>query len=121
MVTIHVDANYIFVEAMRNRTEAQMIEAYDRILRRIKLAGLGLKKHILDNEASENLKEKIQGHGMSYKLVPPGNHQRNIAERAIQTAKNHFVSGLCGAHNDFPMHIWCRLLSQSEWQMNMLR
>ena len=54
MVEIHVDANYIFMEAMRNITEAQMIEAYDRIFRRIKLAGLEIKKHILDDEASGN-------------------------------------------------------------------
>ena len=74
MVAIHVDENFIFMEAMRNRTEAKIIEVYDRIVRRIKLAGLGLKKHILDNEASKNFKEAIQGHEMSYELVPPGNH-----------------------------------------------
>ena len=83
MVAIHVDAKYIFMEAMRNRSESQMIEAYDRIVRRIKLAGHVLKKHILDNEASENLKETIQGHGMSYELVPPGKHRRKIVERSI--------------------------------------
>ena len=81
MVEIHVDANYIFMEVMRNRTESQIIEAYDRIVRRIKLTGLGLKKHILDNEVSENIKETIQGHGMAYELVPPGDHRRNIVER----------------------------------------
>ena len=75
---------------MRNITEAQIIDAYDHIVRKIKLAGLGLKKHILDNEASANIKETIRGHGMSYELVPHGNHRRNIAERAIQTANNHF-------------------------------
>ena len=106
MVAIHVDENFIFMEAMRNRTEAKIIEVYDRIVRRIKLEGLGLKKHILDNEASSNLKETIQGHGMSYKLVPPGNHRRNNAERSIQTAKNNFVAVLCGAHDEFPMHLW---------------
>ena len=74
MVAIHVDAKYIFMEAMRNRTKNQIIEAYDRIFRRIKLAGIGIKKHILDNEASENLKETIQGNGVSYELVPTGNH-----------------------------------------------
>ena len=120
MVAIHVDANYIFMEAMMNRTEAQMIEAYDRIVRRIKLPGLGLKKHILDNEASANIKEKIQGHGMLYRLVPPGKHRSNIAERETKTAKNHFVSVLCGAQDDLTMHLWCQLLPRSECQINML-
>ena len=71
-MAIHVDAKYIFMEATRNRNEAKMIEAYDHIARRRILSGLGLKKHILDNEASVNLKETIQGHGMPYELVPPG-------------------------------------------------
>ena len=106
---------------MRNRTESQIIEAYNRIARRIKLAGLGLKKHILDNEASANLKETIQVHVMSYELVPPGNHRRNISEQAIQTENNNFVAVLCGIHDDSPMHLWCRLLPQAECQMNMLR
>ena len=57
---------------------------------------------------------------MPYELVPPGNHRRNIAERAIQTAKNHFVAVLCGSHHDFPMQLWWRLLTQAEWQMNMI-
>ena len=47
---------------MRNRTEAQIIEAYGRIVRTIKLSGIGLKKQILDNEASDNFKETIQCH-----------------------------------------------------------
>ncbi|KAL7532369.1 LOW QUALITY PROTEIN: hypothetical protein ACHAWF_004111, partial [Thalassiosira exigua] len=29
---------------------------------------------------------------MDYELVPPGNHRRNIAKGAIQTAKNHFTA-----------------------------
>ena len=85
------------------------------------MVGLGLKKHILYNEASANLKETIQVHGMSYELVPPSNHRNNIAEWAIQTANNHFVEVLCGAHNDFQMYLWCRILPQAEWKMNMLR
>ena len=110
MVAIHVDESYIYLEAMRNITEAQIIEEYGRIVRMKKLVGIGIKKHILDNEESENFKETNQGRGMSYELVPPGDHRKKIAERAIQTAKNNFILVLCGAHNDFPMHPWCRLL-----------
>ncbi len=38
-------------------------------------AGLGLKKHILDNEASKAFKAKIKENEMEYEFVPPGNHQ----------------------------------------------
>ncbi|KAL7525440.1 hypothetical protein ACHAWF_004304, partial [Thalassiosira exigua] len=121
MVAVHIDANYITMEPMKNRTEGQMIETYNRIVAKFKGAGLSMKKHILDNEASEDFKAAIKGHGMTYELVPPGNHRRNIAERAIQTAKNHFTAVLCGTADSFPMHLWCRLLPQSEKQLNMLR
>ena len=50
-------------------------------------------RQILDNEVSEAYKEEIRNTGMIYELVPPDDHRRNIAERAIQTWKNHFVSG----------------------------
>ncbi len=32
MVAIHLDANYIFVEPMKNRTEGEMIRAYQKII-----------------------------------------------------------------------------------------
>jgi hypothetical protein len=52
MVAIHLDANYIFVEPMRSRTKIEMIWAYKKIINRMRLAGLRLKKHTLNNKAS---------------------------------------------------------------------
>jgi hypothetical protein len=49
MVGIHIDASYIFCEAMKNRTEGEMINAYQKMVDRMKLGGLGLKHHQLDN------------------------------------------------------------------------
>jgi hypothetical protein len=60
MVAIHLNANYIFVEPMRSRSKEAMIWAYEKIINRMRLAGLGLKKHILDNEASEAFKQGLQ-------------------------------------------------------------
>ena len=45
MVGIHIDANYIFCETMKNRTEGEMIKAYQKMVDRMQLAGLGLKRH----------------------------------------------------------------------------
>jgi hypothetical protein len=60
------------------------------------MANLGLKHHRLDNEASTDFKECIREKGMTHKLVPPSNYMRNLAERAIQTFKHHFISILSG-------------------------
>jgi hypothetical protein len=87
MVAIHLDANYIFVKPMRSRLKEEMIRAYEKIINRMRLAGLGINKHTLDNEASDVFKQCIQQQQIQFKLAPPGNHRRNQAEHAIQTFK----------------------------------
>ncbi len=101
--------NYIFCELMKNRTEDKMITAYQRMVDRMEISGLGLKHHRLDNKCSKKFKQCIRKNGMNHKLVPPDNHQRNIAEQAIQTFKNHFVSILSGVDDRFPLSLWCHL------------
>ena len=61
-------------------------------------------KQVLDNEASAAYKEAIQESGMTYKLVPPDDHRRNAAEKAMQTWKDHFVAVLSSTADDFPLH-----------------
>ncbi len=59
LVGIHIDGNYIFCEMMKNRMEGEMINAYQKMVDRMQLAGLGLKHHRLDNECSNNFKKCI--------------------------------------------------------------
>jgi hypothetical protein len=58
---------------------------------------------------------------MTYQLVYQHYHTRNTAERAIQTFNEHFVAGLSSVDPDFPIHLWYRLLPQSEMTLNLLR
>jgi hypothetical protein len=44
---------------MSSRSKEEMIQAYEKIINKMRLAGLGLKKHTLDNEASEAFKQCI--------------------------------------------------------------
>ncbi len=121
MVAIHLDANYIFAEPMKNRTEGEMIRVYQKILNRMKAAGLGLKKEVLNNKCSAAMKACIKENGMDFKLIPPGQHRRNQAEWAIQTFKAHFISILAGIDNKFPLLLWCHLLEPTELTLNLLR
>jgi hypothetical protein len=54
-------------------------------------------------------------------LVPPNNHRRNLAERAIQTFKSHFKAVLAGVDDTFLMRLWDRLLPQTILTLNLLR
>eukprot|EP00804_Cyclotella_cryptica_P014867 CCRYP_020386-RA/>CCRYP_020386-RA protein AED:0.51 eAED:0.20 QI:0/0/0/0.66/0.5/0.33/3/0/654 len=53
--------------------------------------------------------------------LPPDDHRRNIAEKAIQTWKDHFVLALSGTADNFPLHLWCQLIPQMERQLNLLQ
>ncbi len=121
MVLTEVDSDAILVEPMKNRTAGEMIRAYQVLIDRLNSVGIFPKLHILDNECSAELKTVIKNNNMTFQLVPPHDHRRNIAEKAIQTFKDHFISILCGADEMFPLHLWDRLLRQAEHTLNMLR
>jgi hypothetical protein len=121
MVIIHINANYIFCEPMKNKTEGEMVTTYQKIVNRIKMASLGLKHNQLDNNALATFKECIKADGMTHEWVPPRNHRRNLAERAIQRFKHHFITILSGVDNKFPLSLWCHLLSPAELTVNLLQ
>jgi hypothetical protein len=76
---------------------------------------------MLDNEISKEYREAIEERGIAVELVPPDNHRRNLAERAIQTAKGHIIANIIGCDESFPIREWHRLLPQIELTLNMLR
>ena len=85
-----------------------MINAWQHALLRMKLQGILQLHQILDNENSQAYKDEIRYTGMTYQVVSPDNHHNIIAERAIQTCKNNFVSILSGAAATFLLHLWCQ-------------
>jgi hypothetical protein len=121
LVGIHLHANYIFCKLMKNHTEGKMIRANQNGRQWMKLLALGLKHHHLDNKCSAAFKACIAKNRMTHKLVPPDCHCRNIAKRAIQTFKNHFVSILSGVDNRFPLSLWCHLMQPAELTINLLQ
>ena len=58
---------------------------------------------------------------MTFQSADAHDHRRNVAEKAIQVFKAHFISILCGADKNFPMHLWDRLLERAEHTLNILR
>jgi hypothetical protein len=121
MILYHVASNSIWVEPMKNRTEGEIIKARDRAVGRMNTCGIKPTRQIFDNEASTAYKEAVTTSGMTYQLVPPDDHRRNVAEKAIQTWKDHFIAALSGTPNDFPLHLWCQVIPQMERQLCLLR
>ena len=120
MVMVTIDANTILVTPMKNRSNQELRNAYLDLLKRAKATGLNVKKHVLDNECSDEMKELIKQE-CKLELVPPYCHRRNIAEAAIKNFKNHFISILAGVDPSFPLKLWDKLLPQAELTLNLLR
>ena len=119
MVLYEVDGNYIDAELMRDHSDKSMIKAYQALwARTTRMRKENPKLHILDNEASAAFKAEIRKN-CEYQLVPPDTHRRNLAERAIQTFKSHFIAILAGVDPTFPMSLWDRLLPQAVLTLNL--
>ncbi len=67
----------------------------------------------IDNETSEALTQLFRSQIIQYQLVAPNQHRTNPAERAIKTAKNHFIDVLASVHISFPPDRWSDLLPLS--------
>ena len=104
MIMVEIDSNAILVTPVRDHTDQQLRNAYLTLLKRVKDAGMQIKKHILDNECSNAMKEVIKQE-CELDLVPPGCHRRNIAEIGIEIFKNRFISILEGVDPSFPMSL----------------
>ena len=103
VLMVEIDSNAILVEPMKSREDKEMIRAYDALVQRLTRAGCKPKKHVLDNEISNNMKNHIKDHHkFTLELVPPGCHRRNAAEVAIRNFKAHFLSVLAGTAETFP-------------------
>jgi hypothetical protein len=85
MVLHDVDSNWLWAEPMRNQTGGELILTRNWALTRMQQQGINPKHQILDNQASEAYKDAIRALGMTYQLVSPDDHRRNMAEKAIQT------------------------------------
>ena len=75
----------------------------------------------MDNEISSEIKTSFELNNTSFQLVPPNSYRRNLAERAIQTYKNNFKSGLATTDPKFPLSEWDQLIQQANITLNLLR
>ena len=83
----------------------------------------GLKSKVLyiSNKCPDDLRTYFKAKRVDCQLCPPHDHRTNQSEKAIDTWKCHFLAGLIGVDPDFPIHLWCSLLSQATQTLSVLR
>ena len=121
MVFYNYDANYINAITLRTRQAGEIKNAFEQHTTLLQQSGITPSMFILDNEISNDFKNSLNKYKIPYQLVPPAQHRRNAAERAIRTFKNHFFAGLSFLPGKFPMSEWDRLLPQALLSLNLLR
>ena len=120
-VGYHYDSNAILTEPLKNRTASEITKTWKIINNKCAQAGMQPNTYVLDNEISNELRQAFYKQQVTHKLVPPHIHRRNLAERAIQTFKHHFIAGLASADPKFPVAEWDRLLPQAILTLNLLQ
>ena len=121
MVGYHYNGNYILGHLVKNRTSFELTKAWQHLQTEFGKAGVAPEVWVLDNEISNDLKQSFKINQTNYQLVPPHSHCRNLAERAIQTWKNHFKAGLASADPNFLLTAWDYLILQANITLNLLR
>ena len=121
LIGYHYDSNAILGLPLKNRQANTITSAWKQLDKKLAQAGEVTNTWILDNEVSGELKAAMEKRKASFQLVPPHSHRANAAERAIQTFKNHYKSGLASLDPDFPVQEWDRLLDQAFLTLNLLR
>ena len=76
---------------------------------------------MLNNECPGGLKTFLSDSNVKFQLIPSYLHRTNVAERAIQTYKDHLIAGLSSCDPNFPLHLWYRLIPHATLTLNLLR
>ena len=103
MVGYHHDGNSGLATTLRDRAAQTIIKGWETLHEIFALSGNAPDAYALDNKKSKHLIEAFTKHKVKYQLAPPHCHRTIKAERAIQTFKSHFLSGLATCDPSFPL------------------
>ena len=121
VVTYDYDTNYIFANPISDLKDETIIEAFESVFNELKNKGYKPTFNITDNQCTKPIKAFLQKEECKWQFFKPTNHRVNAAERAIQTFKNHFISGLCSTNSDWPLQLWDQLAEQAIITLNLVR
>ena len=121
MVLYDHDSNVILAEPLTSRNERELIRSTRVLHAYLSNRGLTPQYQILDNDCPGGLKTFLREASVKFQLVPPYLHCTNVAERAIQTYKDHLIASLSSCDPNFPLHLWDCLIPHDNLTLNLLR
>ena len=73
--------------------------------------------NVIDNVATKEIKTYTESEKIEVQFVTQYDHRVNAAEQAIQTFKNHTISGLCICYDEFSSILWCKII---QWTRSVM-
>ena len=110
MIIYDYDSGYINAIPMKSRKSNELVRAFETGYAELTAAGISGPLFRLDNEIFKDLITAIKDQNLKYQLALPGDHRQNLAERAIQTWKAHFISIRSRVDPSFPDNCWDLLI-----------
>ena len=105
---------------MKSKNDSEMSRVFKTVYDKLEKRGIKPKFHIMDNEASSTVVSWLERNKVDAQKVAPHNHRSNKAERMIETTKHHFIAGMSGTDENYPILEWDRGVAQSQRTLNML-
>ena len=88
---------------MKSKNDSEMSKVFRTAYEKLEKIGIKPKFHIMDNEASSTVMSWLEQNKVGAQKVSTHNHQANISERMIETAKHHFIAGMAGTDENYPI------------------
>ena len=113
--------NVILATPIKDATNESMVAVFKENIEYLAERGFRPVFNIIDNVASKAIRAYLKEAKVGIQFVEPHNHRANAVERAIQTFKNHVISGLCIGNRDFPTILWSKLVDQAVRSLDRMR
>ena len=115
------DPNYIKGVSLKIRKKEELLRAYQEVYTFCKTEDLNPDYTRWTMKHQNMLKISLQYRTVNSSTPPPDSHRTNPAERALQTYKSCVKSTMASLPPTFPIAYWCRLLSQIDFSVKIVR
>jgi hypothetical protein len=120
-IVYHYESNSFLALPISGLDDNTIFAAYKTQFEFLESKGYKIKINVMDNQCTKQIKKFLTKKDCELMLVEPHNNRVNVAEPAIQTFKDHFISALATTDSEFPLQLWDKLPSQVENTLNLMR
>ena len=101
-ITYDWTSNAVLTTPIKEAKVETIVECLKNNITYLSKRGFKPVYNIIDNVATKAINTHPESKNIKVQFVTLYNHRVNTAERAIQTFKNHTISGLCICEKQFP-------------------